>query len=337
MAGVDAVYEAAFQRAGIERIFQIEDMFDCAELLARQQPPKGDRLAIITNAGGPGVMTTDALIDRDGKLAKLSRRDDGEAQRVPAALLVARQPGRRAGRRPARPLRQGRGDRAEGQERRRRAGDPHAAGDDRSDGHGPGGRRRWRPSGHKPVLAAWMGGRMVSEGIQVLNEAGIPTYTTPEKAVRAFMHLVSYARNLEILHETPRDIPMAFTLDRQRLRGVFDTILTEGERDPLGERLEGVPRGLRDSRSPSRTWPARPTRRSRWPAACGYPVVMKIHSPQITHKTDVGGVALNLATDEAVREAFEQMIKTRRREAARRRRSSASPCRRWSPTRTASS
>ena len=72
MAGVDAVYEAAFQRAGIERIFQIEDMFDCAEILARQQPPKGDRLAIITNAGGPGVMTTDALIARDGKLAKLA-------------------------------------------------------------------------------------------------------------------------------------------------------------------------------------------------------------------------------------------------------------------------
>ncbi len=72
MAGVDAVYEAAFHRAGIERIFQIEDMFDCAELLAKQEPPKGDRLAIITNAGGPGVMTTDALIDRDGELATIS-------------------------------------------------------------------------------------------------------------------------------------------------------------------------------------------------------------------------------------------------------------------------
>ncbi|MGW8257220.1 MAG: acetate--CoA ligase family protein, partial [Thermoguttaceae bacterium] len=72
MAGVDAVYEAAFQRAGIERIFQIEDMFDCAELLARQQPPKGDRLAIVTNAGGPGVMTTDALIERAGKLAHIA-------------------------------------------------------------------------------------------------------------------------------------------------------------------------------------------------------------------------------------------------------------------------
>ena len=72
MAGVDAVYEAAFQRAGIERIFEVEDMFDCAELLARHQPPKGARLAIITNAGGPGVMTTDALIARNGELAKIS-------------------------------------------------------------------------------------------------------------------------------------------------------------------------------------------------------------------------------------------------------------------------
>ncbi len=72
MAGVDAVYEAAFQRAGIERILEIDDMFDCAELLARQLTPKSDRLAIITNAGGPGVMTTDALIARGGQLAELA-------------------------------------------------------------------------------------------------------------------------------------------------------------------------------------------------------------------------------------------------------------------------
>ena len=78
MAGVDAVYEAAFQRAGIVRIFEVDDMFDCAELLARQQPPKGDRLAIITNAGGPGVMTTDALIALDGDLAKISEETIGK-------------------------------------------------------------------------------------------------------------------------------------------------------------------------------------------------------------------------------------------------------------------
>ena len=207
MAGVDAVYEAAFQRAGIERIFQIEDMFDCAELLARQQPPKGDRLAIITNAGGPGVMTTDALIARDGELAKISDETMQQAQRVPAGLLVARQPGRRAGRRPARSLRQGGRDRAEGQERRRGAGDSHAAGDDRPDGHGPGAWARWPRT---PTSRCWPPGWAAAwsaEGVQMLNEAGIPTYNTPEKAVRAFMHLVSYARNLEILHETPTRHP----------------------------------------------------------------------------------------------------------------------------------
>ncbi|HBL47214.1 MAG TPA: GNAT family N-acetyltransferase, partial [Planctomycetaceae bacterium] len=72
MAGVDAVYEAAFARAGIVRVFELDDLFDCAELLARQRPPRGDRLAIVTNAGGPGVMATDALLARDGVLATLS-------------------------------------------------------------------------------------------------------------------------------------------------------------------------------------------------------------------------------------------------------------------------
>ena len=76
----------------------------------------------------------------------------------------------------------------------------------------------------------------VAEGTRLLDQAGIPTYDTPEKAVRAFMHLVSYARNLEILHETPREIPMAFSLDRQRVRGLFDTILTEGN-DVLSENV----------------------------------------------------------------------------------------------------
>ncbi len=70
MAGVDTVYEAAFNRAGIVRVFEMVDMFDCAELLARQKPPKGPHLAIVTNAGGPGVMATDALLEQNGVLAK---------------------------------------------------------------------------------------------------------------------------------------------------------------------------------------------------------------------------------------------------------------------------
>jgi acetyltransferase len=103
MAGVDAVYEAAFQRAGIVRVSEVDDMFDCAELLARQKLPKGDRLAIVTNAGGPGVMATDALIAREGKLATISPEtidelneflppswSHGDPERVSTALLVPR-------------------------------------------------------------------------------------------------------------------------------------------------------------------------------------------------------------------------------------------------------
>ncbi len=145
MAGVDAVYEAAFQRAGIERIFEIEDMFDCAELLGRQQTaqgrPPGDR----HQRRRPG-RDDHRRPDRRATASWPSSSPEtmAAAQRGPAALLVARQPGRRAGRRPAQAVRQGGGDRAAGQGRRRRAGDPHAAGDDRSDGHGPGGGRSWR-------------------------------------------------------------------------------------------------------------------------------------------------------------------------------------------------
>ena len=305
MAGVDAVYEAAFQRAGIERIFQIEDMFDCAELLARQDPPKGDRLAIVTNAGGPGVMTTDSLIAYAGKLAELSPKTmeklneslpiywshgnpvdvlgDAPAERYATtietvlkdkgvdAVLVILTP--------------------------QAMTDPTGTAEVVS---------RIGAKATKPVLAAWMGGEIVREGVRVLSEAGIPTYNTPEKAVRAFMHLVSYARNLEVLHETPRDIPLEFILDRGRLRGLFDTILTEGD-EILSE---NVSKAFLAAYEIPVTKPS--LARSADDAVqvanrCGYPVVMKIHSPQITHKSDVGGVILNLGTDESVRDAFAQM------------------------------
>ena len=134
----------------------------------------------------------------------------------------------------------------------------------------------------------------------------IPTYNTPEKAVRAFMHLVSYARNLEILHETPKDIPLGFSLDRQRFRSVFNTFLAEG-----GEILsENVSKAFLEAYEIPVTKPqaARTADEAVEVARrLGYPVVMKIHSPQITHKTDVGGVALNLPSDDAVRAAFDEI------------------------------
>lgn len=305
MAGVDAVYEAAFQRAGIERIYQVEDMFDCAELLARQQTPKGDRLAIITNAGGPGVMTTDALIERDGKLAAIG---DEAMKQLDEFLPICWSHGN-----PVDVL----GDAPP--ERFAKAVEivlkdknvdavlviltPQAMTDPTATAHAIGA---VASHAHKPVLAAWMGGRVVAEGVQVLNAASIPTYNTPEKAVRAFMHLVSYARNLQILHETPKDVPLGFSLDRKRLRGVFDTILTEGN-EILSE---NVSKAFLEAYEIPVTKPL--TARTADEAVevshrLGYPVVLKIHSPQITHKIDVGGVVLNLSSDEMVRGAFEEI------------------------------
>ena len=305
MAGVDAVYEAAFQRAGIERIFQIEDMFDCAEILARQHIPKGDRLAIVTNAGGPGVMTTDALIARDGELAKIAPETLEQLNAFlpscwshgnPVDVLGDAPPDRFA--------------KAVEIVLKDKGVDavlviltPQAMTDPTATARSIG---QVASQSHKPVLAAWMGSRVVSEGIQVLNAMGIPTYTTPEKAVRAFMHLVSYSRNLETLHETPRDIPLEFSLDRQRLRNLFNTFLTEGS-DILSE---NVSKAFLEAYEIPVTKPQ--AARSASEAAevahrLGYPVVLKIHSPQITHKTDVGGVVLNLPNDEAVRDTFEKM------------------------------
>ena len=305
MAGVDAVYEAAFQRAGIERIFQIEDMFDCAELLARQQPPKGDRLAIITNAGGPGVMTTDALIDRDGELAAITDETMAQLNELLPVCWSHGNPIDVLGDAP--PDRFAKAVEIVLKDKNTDAVlvilTPQAMTDPTATAAAVG---KAANHAHKPVLAAWMGGRVVAEGIQLLNNAGIPTYNTPEKAVRAFMHLVSYARNLEILHETPKDIPLGFTLDRQRLRGVFDTILTEG-----GEILsENVSKAFLEAYEIPVTKPQ--AARSADEAVevahrLGYPVVLKVHSPQITHKTDVGGVMLNLSSDDKVRAAFEQI------------------------------
>ncbi len=307
MAGVDAVYEAAFQRAGIERIFQIEDMFDVAELLARHQPAKGDRLAIITNAGGPGVMTTDALIDRDGELAVLSDETIAKLNEVLPPFWSHNNPIDVLGDAP--PDRYAKALEIVLQDKGVDAVlvilTPQAMTDSTGTAHAVG---QAAARAHKPILAAWMGGSTVDEGTRVLNAAGIPTYNTPEKAVRAFMHLVTYARNLSMLHETPRDIPVAFKLDRQRLRTVFDTILTEGS-DVLSE---NVSKAFLEAYEIPVTKPY--LARSAEDAVevahrIGYPVVMKIHSPQITHKTDVGGVVLNLSSDDAVRQTYDRITK----------------------------
>ena len=246
MAGVDSVYEAALARAGLVRVYDSDDMFDCAELLARQKLPKGPKLAVVTNAGGPGVMATDELIERKGTLATLSEKTvDTLNEHLPASWSHSN-PVDIIG--DATPDRYAKTFEAIISDQEVDAVlvilTPQAMTD-------PTGVAaivaKIAARSHKPVLTSWMGGDDVAEGITLLNDAGVPTYSSPEKAVRAFMYLVSYSRNREVLYETPREVPLEFPLDRGKLRAVFDTILSEGTRHPYREYFQGIARSIRDS------------------------------------------------------------------------------------------
>jgi acetyltransferase len=156
----------------------------------------------------------------------------------------------------------------------------------------------------KPLLASWMGGHAVQAGIQILNQAGVPVYNTPEQAVRAFIYLVSYARNKEILYETPRDIPVSFTPNRDELRKLLiqhrHELLSECESKTLLQSYE-IP--------VAQPYVARTADEAVDIARrIGPPVVLKILSPQITHKHDVQGVSLNLTTEQGVRAHFERIV-----------------------------
>lgn len=310
LAGVDDVYHAAFNRAGIVRVFELDDLFDCAELLSRHTKPSGARLAIVTNAGGPAVMATDALIAREGKLAELS---DQTLHQLDDALPDAWSHGN-----PIDVL-------GDAPPERFRVALRHALADENVDAAvvilSP--QPMTKPTdvaqavaetaGHsrKPVLAAWMGADKVAAGIETLIEAGIPAYSSPEKAVRAFMYLVCFARNRQVLYETPREIPVEFPLDRNKLRAVFDTILSEGN-DVLSE---GMSKALLAAYEIPVTKPQAahsPDDAVRVAGRIGYPVAIKILSPDITHKTDVGGVELNVADEHEVRVKFEKLIASAR-------------------------
>ena len=306
MVAEDAVYGAAFERAGVVRASELDDVFDVAELLASRRLPKGPRLAILSNAGGPAIIATDALLVRGGVLATLDREtiarlnatlppgshvnpvdllDDAPPERfVEAAEIVLADPtvdalliifAAQAG------------------------GDPLATARAVAEVAGRAG---------KPILAAWMGGERVRAGIQCLNDAAIATHATSEQAVRAFMHLVSYSRNLESLYETPRERPVRFRLNRHKLRRRLAPLLARRGSGPLSESLAQAL--LRAYEIP---FVASSTARSGEEAAeiaarIGYPVVLKIVSPQLLRKVDVGGVALDLGDGDEVRAAFDHML-----------------------------
>ncbi|MDP2423842.1 MAG: bifunctional acetate--CoA ligase family protein/GNAT family N-acetyltransferase [Bacteroidales bacterium] len=308
MASEDSIYDAVFRRAGIARVFSFGDIFDFTDLIGRKRVPKGSNLAIITNAGGPGVMATDSLISWGGKLVKFS---DTTMQKLNDFLPPFWSHGN-----PVDVL----GDATP--ERFAKATEiiledesvdavlvlltPQAM---TSPTETAKAITEIAGKTSKTIMAAWLGGASMKDGMTVFNKAGIAVYRSPEQAIQAFMTLSYYSRNLELLYETPKEVPVSFSYDRNELRKKYLTTIF-----PKAKILnEDDSKLLINDYGISTTHPevaVEEDQAVRIADKKGYPVVLKIYSADITHKSDVGGVALNIRNEEMVRATFRNMIKT---------------------------
>jgi acetyltransferase len=306
MAGVDSVYEAAFERAGIVRVLELDELFDCAQLLASGPRVCGTRLAIVTNAGGPGVLACDALLARQGELATLSSVTMDELDRILPPYWSHGNPIDLLGDAPPERYSQAMQIVADAEEVDAVLAilTPQAMTNPAATAEAVVTISRQT---HKPILANWMGGRTVAEGVAILNRAGVPTARTPTHAISAFMHLVRYGHNLDLLYETPREVPLQFDGQPRRtadsLRQMFTSdrdVLYESEAKSLLTAY-GIPVAeVRLGHSADEV--------ATLARDIGFPIVLKLVSPQVTHKTDVGGVRLNLVDEAQVRAAYQEII-----------------------------
>ena len=308
LTGEDMVYDAAFKRAGTVRVDEIADLFNNAEVLGMQELPRGPNLAIITNAGGPGVMATDALIAKRGKLARLSQKTMEMLNRVLPHYWSKGNPIDILG---------------DAKADRYKAVVEACLDDENVDGlliiYTPQGvanpievaksiveLRKSRHS-YKTVLTSFMGHEEVEEANRIFNENNIPTYSTPEQAVKTYLYMYQYKRNLELLYETPEELPVGSVPPKRPLMVIMRNaarenreILTEMEAKQLLENYS-IP--------VVKTLMAKTVNEAAVSASqIGYPVVLKILSPQIVHKTDSGGVVLNINSEAELREAFDNVI-----------------------------
>ncbi|MFN6535697.1 MAG: bifunctional acetate--CoA ligase family protein/GNAT family N-acetyltransferase [Nostoc sp. EkiNYC01] len=305
LTGSDEVLDAAFRRCGVLRVNSISDLFDMAEVLAKQPRPKGPRLTIVTNAGGPGVLATDALIAAGGEVAPISEETtallnqilpthwshgnpidilgDADPQRYTKALEIA-------------------------------AKDPNSDGllvilTPQAMTDPTQTAEQLKPYAQiagKPILASWMGGADIAAGEMILNRHHIPTYTYPDTAARIFSYMWQSSYNLRGIYETPlmpefdfaSGIPDRNCVEKiiQTARQAQRTILTEFESKQILAAY-GIPVvATCVAKSEDEAVQCAET--------IGYPVVLKLFSEIITHKTDVGGVQLNLKDADAVRHAY---------------------------------
>ncbi|MEM0467457.1 MAG: bifunctional acetate--CoA ligase family protein/GNAT family N-acetyltransferase [Candidatus Thermoplasmatota archaeon] len=306
LAGEDAIYEAAFRRTGIVRVNDITDLFNCASILAKQPRPMGPNIAIITNAGGPGVLATDAIIEKGGKLAQLSEETMQKLNQVLPPTWSHGNPIDIIG---------------DGDEERYKKAIEICLADKNIDGliiiSVP--QVMAEPNkladvivdlskkSTKPILTTFIGEASVYNARQTLNRNNVPSYNSPDDAVESYMYLYHYERHLAQLFETPEELNIKTPSHTERIKQIIAkaeqekrTLLTENESKEFLE-LYGIPTTKPEIAENEE-------QAAHIADNIGYPVVMKIYSPDITHKSDVGGVILNLHNADEVKKAYREMV-----------------------------
>ena len=305
MAGDDRIYDAAFRRAGAVRVRSIGDFFDCAELLAKQKPPGGPRLTILTNSGGPGVMAADAVAQHGLTLSELSTDTRAKLDRALPAHWSRGNPIDIIGDADAARYR----DALACLDKKTTDGlviilNPQAMIDPSEVATG-----LVETLGEQSglAIACWMGGQDVERGIDILNQAGIPTYPTPEQAVEAFRYLYDYGRNLELLEQIPPAVESQLDFDRDAVATILEKGLARDNHMLTELEAKTVLAAYGIAVNPTRLAESKAAAR-KLAAELGLPVVMKIASPDIVHKSRAGCVRLGLDSVEAVGEAYDAII-----------------------------
>jgi len=309
LTGEDMIYDKAFKRAGMVRVDEIADLFNCAEVLGTQPLPKGPNLAIITNAGGPGVMATDALIGQGGTLAKLSPKT--------METLNSTLPSFWSRGNPIDILGDAKADRY-------RAVVEACLDDENVDGiliiytaqavaqpvevaKSIVDLVKSRSYHNKTILTSFMGYGTVEEANRIFSENSIPTYSTPEQAIKTYQYMYQYKRNLELLYETPEELPVDVVPPKRPLMTIMRNvamenreILTEAEAKDFLDYYNFPVVKAKVAQTENEV--------VLLASQVGYPVVLKILSPQIVHKTEAGGVVLDINNEAEVRAAFNHII-----------------------------
>lgn len=311
MTGNDKIFSAAFERSGVIRVDTVDGLFYTAKLLAMQNRPKNNRLAVITNAGGPGVIAADAIARSSARLASLEKKTIKKLDNVLPSAWSKGNPVDLLG---------------DADRLRYRSAIKICLDDKNVDGiltiltpqsmTDPDAIAKElvniSKNTEKTLMASWMGGDSVAKGIKRLEMGNVPAFISPEDAISSFASVHSYSKNQNLLYKTPSTIPQAFLPKTKKSRELIDFVIRDN-RDSLTEaeakellanyKIPVAENGLAKT----------PLEAAKIAFKIGFPVVMKILSPDIIHKTDMGGVKLNVNSKKEAHEAFEEIMNSSRR------------------------